>query len=258
MYEMYAGGAGASLNLLYSGLVSEIVINDYDKHIYYFWKSIIDQTEEFLRLVNDTTISLEEWHVQKNIYKNYTEHSLLEVGFSTFFLNRCNRSGILYKAGPIGGKNQTGNYKMDVRFNKVNLSNRIKKIANFGSKIFASSKKTIDLLPQILSKKEHNFIFLDPPYYNQGENLYLNFYNHGNHEALRNLLKKSNNSKWFLTYDNTEQINELYAEFRKADLPMSYTLQAKRKSKEVMVFADAIQIPKNLRTKKQLSPIKLR
>lgn len=53
----------------------------------------------------------------KNILLNSEKHSMLEIGFATFFLNRTNRSGIL-KAGVIGGKAQLGKWKIDVRFNK--------------------------------------------------------------------------------------------------------------------------------------------
>jgi putative adenine-specific DNA methyltransferase len=44
-------------------------------------------------------------------------------------MNRTNRSGIL-KAGVIGGKNQNGTYKIDARFNKNSIIERIKKLPN--------------------------------------------------------------------------------------------------------------------------------
>lgn len=248
IYELYAGGAGASLNILLSGLCKKIVLNDLDYHIYAFWYAILNHTEEFIKLIDTVKVDIENWHIQVNVYENFKEFSIIEVGFSTFFLNRTNRSGILYKAGPIGGKAQNGNFKIDVRFNKNDLINRIEKIAQNRNKIVLSNIETKELLQDIFSEQQkNNFIFLDPPYYKQGENLYLSFYKDSDHVELQEILTKNNNSNWFLTYDNCFRINELYKNFRKSYLPMSYTLQSKRKSKEIMVFSDNLYLPKRLK-----------
>jgi DNA adenine methylase len=175
----------------------------------------------------------------------------LEIGFSAFFLNRSNRSGILYKAGPIGGRDQTGNYKIDVRFNKKDLAYRIEKIALEKDRIELRNEESIKLLKCIFSssnEKQHkNFIFLDPPYFMQGEYLYLNFYQNKDHLDLSKILESYRNQNWLLTYDNCNRINKLYTKFRRSYLPMSYTLQSKRKSKEVMIFSDSLYLPKQLR-----------
>ena len=54
---------------------------------------------------------------QKKIYAQGLEAGTLGLGFSTFFLNRTNHSGIL-NGGMIGGKAQTGDWKLDARFNR--------------------------------------------------------------------------------------------------------------------------------------------
>ncbi|MGO2346144.1 MAG: DNA adenine methylase, partial [Providencia sp.] len=115
--EPYAGGAGVALELLLQEYVRHVHINDIDIAIYSFWDSILNNTENFSRLVHDTIINIENWEKQKDILLNSGNHSTLEIGFATFFLNRTNRSGIL-KAGVIGGKTQSGKWKLDVRFNK--------------------------------------------------------------------------------------------------------------------------------------------
>ena len=120
--EPFAGGAGLALELLFNGVVNRVKINDFDPAIYSFWYSIT--TEEtfhlFVDYLDKVEVNIEEWYHQKDIYLNQSNHSQLELGFATFFLNRCNRSGIL-KAGPIGGKKQDGKYKIDCRFNKDKL-----------------------------------------------------------------------------------------------------------------------------------------
>ena len=248
LYELYAGGAGASLNILFNGLCSKLVLNDLDVHIYAFWRAVLHETESLIKLIEQTPVNLTHWYKQKDVYLNPGQYTTLEVGFSTFFLNRCNRSGILFKAGPIGGYKQTGNYKMDVRYNKQDLVKRIEAIASYQDQIVLHNEESINLLRQIFNNNAPDqFIFLDPPYFNQGEQLYLNCYQESDHQTLSNLLKAYPNANWLLTYDNVPAIHEVYNQFRKADLPMSYTLQEKTQANEIVTFSDNLYIPQNLR-----------
>lgn len=247
LYELYAGGAGASLNVLFSGLCDKIVLNDLDEHIYSFWYAILNHTEDFIKMVHDTSVNMKNWYIQKDIYDNYEDFDILKVGFSTFFLNRANRSGILFKAGPIGGRDQTGNFKIDARFNKPNLISRITKIAIHRHKIKIFNCESKILLKKIFRKKnEKQFLFLDPPYYKQGENLYLNFYTHSDHLELKKILEKRKLKNWMLTYDNCTEIKCLYNDFRRSTIPMTYTLEKKRKAKEVVVFSNNLFLPKTV------------
>lgn len=247
MYEMYAGGAGASLSLLFSGIVSNIHLNDLDYHIYAIWYSILNRTNELIDLINESSVSIENWIIQKEIFNSPKEYDILEVGFSSFFLNRCNRSGI-FNAGPIGGKKQDGNYKLDVRFNKDNLIQRIEKIALKKDNIKISNLESIKFLKEVFEDDDKKkFIFLDPPYYIQGENLYYNFYKEKNHLELSQLLLANNDKNWFLTYDNSNKIKGFYSDSKISYLPMTYTLQEKKKSKEIMVFSDSLFVPKQIR-----------
>jgi DNA adenine methylase len=247
-YELYAGGAGASLTLLDLDICKKVVLNDLDYHIYAFWYCVLNFTEKLIKRIKDTEVTIENWKNQRKVYKYYENHDILDIGFSTFFLNRSNRSGILHKAGPIGGRDQTGKYKINARFNKLNLINRIKRIARHRDKIDLYNVESIELLTKVFANSSTNrFIFLDPPYYEQGKHLYLNFYKDSDHIALRNILKDNKNAMWFLTYDNRDQIHNLYRKFRRSYLTMAYTLQEKRQSREIMIFSDNLSLPKQVK-----------
>ena len=251
-FELYAGGAGAALDLLLGGDVRQIVLNDADIHIYYFWDSILHHTEDFLRLMWDTPVNMDSWHIQRAIYdegqvdaENLSDnqnHSPLEIGFATFFLNRTNRSGIITKAGPIGGANQTGKYKMDCRFNKTNLEQKIQGIAARAGNIEIYNEDTLTFIQQNVARlsEDHSFMYLDPPYYKNGSSLYLNAYDHQDHAELRDLMAGLRNLKWMISYDDVEEIHQLYDGFRTARHELSYFLQQKRKTNEFFVFSDAI------------------
>ncbi|NLP55289.1 DNA adenine methylase [Acinetobacter baumannii] len=245
--EPYAGGAGVALDLLFSGYCKNIHINDFDPAIFNFWKSVTENTEKFLKLITDTNITIEEWYKQKDILANPEDHSQLEHGFAAFFLNRTNRSGIL-KGGVIGGKNQDGNYKLDVRFNKESLSKRIERIGKHNHQIKVYNYNALELLHKVdnLLAKD-SLIYLDPPYYVKGQGLYRNFYKHDDHVLIRNALDQVN-TKWIVSYDNCQEIKDIYQGYRQDEYDLNYSAYFKMKGTEVMIYCNSIK-PVNVSAK---------
>ncbi|MDQ0149159.1 DNA adenine methylase [Eubacterium multiforme] len=236
--EPFAGGAAVALHLLINGYVDNIIINDYDRSIYAFWRCVLTYTKRFCKLIDDTPITMDEWYKQKKIQNNKENVNLFELGFSTFFLNRTNRSGII-KAGVIGGYNQTGNYKMDCRFNKSDLIERIKLIASYKSHIKLYNYDAIKLIDKIIKpNSDKSFTFFDPPYYKQGSNLYVNFYKHEDHVKLSNKIKElDHNHKWIVTYDNSPEIFDIYKDFSFIQYPLKYTVEKKYFGVEVLFYS---------------------
>ena len=236
--EPFAGGAGIALSLLFNNYVDRIHINDLDTSIYSFWKAILEDNKEFIQLIRDTPITIEEWKHQRSIQDNPENASVLELGFSTFYLNRTNISGII-KGGVIGGYNQSGNYKMDARFNKENLINRIKKIHKFKNKILVTNLCVMDLIKNTLNtKKERYFIYFDPPYYIKGPELYKKHLTHEEHLQISHMIRDLQYHYWVVTYDNVPEINEMYTDFRKKTYTLNYSAGKAAKGKEVMVFSN--------------------
>lgn len=246
--EPFCGGAAVALELLFEGVARDIIINDYDYTIFCFWDSILNRTEEFVELVKHVEVNLAEWHRQKEVRENIDAHTPLEIGFSTFFLNRTNRSGIIDKAGPIGGLTQQGDYPIDCRFNKARLISQIRRIADQRDHIQIYNLEALDFIEKVILKKRKAFIFFDPPYYGKGPGLYTNFYTHGDHANLANtILNKLKNRKWIVTYDNVNAIKAMYVKAKSVEFELQYTLQTKRSGSEVLFFAKKTQRPINER-----------
>lgn len=232
--EPFAGGAGIAIRLLFEDIVTEITINDYDYAIYSFWDSIVHNTNEFLALLDITPITIEEWKRQRQIYENQGNYSNLEIGFSTFFLNRTNRSGII-NAGPIGGLSQNGNYSIDCRFNKIKLSNLIKQIAMKKNQIHIENLDAKKLIRII--KDENSFFFIDPPYYNNGKKLYTNFFVHNDHQELADIINETLvEYPWIVTYDICPEIKKIYHRNLGNEIELNYSVQNKKKASEFLFY----------------------
>lgn len=242
--EPFCGGTAIALELLINGVVKKVIINDYDYTIFCFWDSVLNRTDDFIDLIKNTDVTIQEWNRQKEIRNNLELYSQLEVGFSTFFLNRTNRSGIIDKAGPIGGKKQTGTYSIDCRFNKDKLIEQVKKIASYKKNIQLCNMEALDFIDKVILKTRRSFTFFDPPYYGKGPGLYTNFYIHEDHEKLaQHIISVMKNRKWIVTYDNVSEIKNMYSRVEGIEFELQYTLQEKKSASEVMFFSDNVKRP---------------
>ena len=243
--EPYVGGGSVALSLLFNECVRYIYINDKDISIYAFWHSILHESEAFCKLIKDTPINIEIWHKQKEIQSNKKNVDLLSLGFSTFFLNRTNRSGIL-KAGVIGGYNQTGNYKIDARFNKEDLIKRIQRIASYADRIHLTNEDAVNLVQRLKKELNRNTLFyLDPPYYIKGKGLYMNYYNDNDHQDIANVIDEIQDHKWIISYDNVPFITNLYSKYRQQSFELNYSASNSGKGEEIMIFCNNIDIPEH-------------
>lgn len=245
--EPYAGGASVALSLLFNEYASKIIINDIDISIYSFWNSVLTSTEEFCKLVRDTPINVETWRLQKQVQKERHEFSEIEIGFSTFFLNRTNRSGIL-KAGIIGGLEQKGEWKIDARFNKIDLIKRIERIALYKDKIDLYNIDAVDLINNLKDNLPYkSLIYFDPPYYVKGKDLYLNYFNDSDHNKISEAISRIDKQKWIITYDDVPQIQNLYKQYRSKSFKLNYSAgKVARKGDEIIIYSDNLYIPEEI------------
>jgi len=243
--EPYAGGASVALYLLLEKKVSKITINDYDRSIYAFWFAILKHTDIFCKMIENVEINIKSWEKAKEIQKNKKYSSLIQLGFSTFFLNRVNMSGII-DGGVVGGIKQDGVYKMDCRFNKRELINRIRKIAKFKKQIRLYNLDAIELIDKINneSRNKQTIFYFDPPYYLKGKSLYINHYIHDDHEKIGKIISKINNIHWIVSYDNTKEINKIYdwvRDDRRIEYTFFHTAHRAKEGREILFFSDSLQ-----------------
>ncbi|MBA4376630.1 MAG: DNA methyltransferase [Anaerolinea sp.] len=240
--EPFAGGAGVAIALLFDEFTSHIYINDINRSIYAFWHSVLNDTDALCQLIHDTPVTIEEWESQQSVQQSADQATTLELGFSTFFLNRTNRSGII-AGGVIGGKKQDGPYKLDARFNRKNLISRIQRIARFSNRISIFNMDAAQFIRDVSPRISNNaLVYLDPPYYVKGQGLYQNYYEHDDHLEIARLVAGIS-QHWIVSYDNTPQIQAMYNGFRQIIYNLNYSAGQRYKGSEVMFFSDRLVIP---------------
>lgn len=234
--EAYAGGAGAAIYLLLNEYVADIVINDIDPAIHAFWHSALHQSEGMIQLIGETPLTLEEWRRQREIYITGDSTDALQLGFAAFYLNRTNRSGII-KAGIIGGKGQDGKYKMDARFNRTDLQQRVRQISKYRSRVQVYSEDAVAFITRCNTQlSRRSLIYLDPPYYQKGSQLYANFYKHQDHVDIAETVR-GYDKPLIVTYDSCEQISDIYAGFDKTEFNLIYsTHEARPVASELLIY----------------------
>jgi DNA adenine methylase len=237
--EPFSGGASVGLGLLINEIVPQIIINDLDIHIYSFWKSILENTERFISDIENIKLDIETWDSMKLIYKSPHEYSIYEVGLSTFYLNRTNKSGIL-TGGIIGGREQTGKYKIDARFNRDTLINRILKISNYQDRISVLNLDVIDLVNLIEDRGNPYFYYFDPPYYHKAKDLYLNHFQYSDHLELSEIIRSIEKNPFVLTYDNVKDIRQLYRDLYCDEFSLKYNAHNCTIGKEIIYYKNLL------------------
>ena len=240
--EPYAGGAGLALKLLASGFVSRISINDIDGSIYAFWISVLQNSRKFCSLIERTPITIDEWHKQREVWEDGDLGNPLKLGFSAYFLNRTNRSGIIEGAGPIGGYEQDGKWKLDVRLVKDRQIANIQLLQRYGRQISVTNMDAMDFFGRVCLRKDA-LTYLDPPYFVKGQKLYKNFYSPKDHRDIASMLKKSRRSKWVVSYDDVTEIRAAYKTFDPITYSLNYSAGEKTTGTEVIFLSDVLISP---------------
>ena len=237
--EPYAGGAAVGLELLFTGQVKEIIINDLDRSVYAFWKSVMMNPDELCSRIREIKINAENWNAARAIQKNKKYANILDLGFSTFFLNRTNYSGIL-NGGMVGGKSQMGRYRIDARFNKQNLIERIARISEQRKRIHVHNMDAMDLVARLSEKQnmDNTLYYFDPPYYAKGAYLYMNHYKKTDHEEIAKCIQRIRQSKWIVSYDNVRDIKNYYSGHRSQTCSLYHTARSARLGNEILFFSD--------------------
>jgi DNA adenine methylase len=240
--EPYAGGAAVAWELLLTGVVRRVAINDVSRPVYAFWRSVLDRTDELSALITATPVDLANRDRLKAVL-SHADVDELELGFAMFFLNRTHRSGIL-NGGVIGGRAQTGQWKIDARYNKADLIRRIQRIAAARRRIELTNLDAIDFVKSNSKNwSAKTLVYLDPPYYEKGSQLYYDFYGNDDHLKVAQAVRSMQNVSWLVSYDDVLPIQEMYSGTPVLQYTIGYSARNVLRGREAMFFSDGLTVP---------------
>jgi DNA adenine methylase len=201
--EPFAGTASVTFYLLANNKVPYYHINDIDEDIINVWKVIKKNPKQLISRIRTYQPNVTDFYkFKEGLSGNQVERALQKI-----VLHQTSFSGLgKMSGGPLGGKNQAGKYKIDSRWNPERLVRGIEECSRLLNSV-PGDLTSLDW-EQLLKmyEKKKIFIYLDPPYYKQGAQLY----SEGtlDHKSLSEALQKRLN--WLLSYDNHPEVKKMY------------------------------------------------
>jgi len=194
--------------------IKDIWINDKDDGISCLWTSVINYPELLKDLVHNFKPSVEKFDEFKSkliaapILKS--DEEVVQYGFMKLAIHQISYSGLGTKSGgPLGGREQKSKYLIDCRWSVDYICKKIDLLHDMFSKLSVKDKKCSCLdFADVIADAGSAVIYLDPPYYVKGNDLYQVGFTQEDHSRLADLLKKTH--LWVLSYDDCDEIRELY------------------------------------------------
>jgi DNA adenine methylase len=215
--EPFFGGGSIGLNYLINNKeIKSFHINDFDFGIYAIWRTISNRPDLLKNKVLNFQPNINSYYKYKNDLlinrKSDSDVVVANIAFKKLAIHQISYSGLGVKSGgPQGGEEQSSNYKIDCRWSPKYICEKIDEIHNMFKKV-TNLKITYDSYQDILKNCSlDSAIYLDPPYYKKGNDLYQFGFSHQQHIELSEILKSTDNKNWVLSYDDCEEIRNLYS-----------------------------------------------
>jgi len=245
LIEPFAGGGNIALHFLLNQIVNKAIIADKDKLIYSFWNVLFSNPDYLIDFIKKVKVNLNNFYRYKEMARNFENYEEEKLAEACIYLNRTSFSGIMTDiVGPLGGKNQQSQYKIDCRFNKKTLIEKMKYISSLSRNVIVLSfdwKDTIKYAQDWVRNKkrlDRLFFYFDPPFFNKANDLYRCYFNKEEHKQLYEEIICLNYD-WVLSYDNAPEIRRLYSNDKyitmHMEVPYSINSHAKRIEKELII-----------------------
>lgn len=213
--EPFFGGGGIGLKLFTANpLVSDMWINDKDVGIVCLWTSVAKHQNALRERILAFKPEVDDFYrIKTELLAINTmpdnDADVIDVGFKKLVIHQISYSGLGTKSGgPLGGLDQKSQYKIDCRWSPNYICKKLAKVNEQlnSIKFTCTNLDFVDLI----DAPGKCMLYLDPPYYIKGSELYQHSFTHCDHQRLAHALSKTKHP-WVLSYDDCPEIRSLYA-----------------------------------------------
>lgn len=219
---------------------ARVTIADMDIGLFCLWLSVWKHADELKERIRKYRPSVESFYELKQLDGEFTD--TVDTGFRKLALHRISVSGFgVMAGGPIGGRKQEGAYTVGCRWKPAKMLLAVERYQKLLGKF-----KRLEILHSCVFKTlagidgdEPAFIYLDPPYYEKGNQLYKHGFSEEQHAELASVLIKSRHL-WAVSYDDHPAIRRLYHELHVRKLEVTYSnavcrSPSRRKHHEILI-----------------------
>jgi len=246
--EPFFGGGGIGLSFIENNPIKKLWINDKDLGISCLWTAVIKYPELLKKLVENFVPSVEkfdDFKIALLVEEQLKEREeIVEYGFMKLAIHQISYSGLGTKSGgPLGGRNEKNvigtkdiKYPIDCRWSPKYICKKIDLLStNFAKFSIKDGVCTnLDFMKFFYDDNDDVIIYLDPPYYIKGNELYQYGFNENDHIRLAEALKNTKH-QWLLSYDNCSKIRELYKWAIIKEIDVNYNITTSRIKTELLI-----------------------
>ena len=232
--EPFLGGGSIGLRLLSDNSnITDIWINDKDIGIACLWTAAIQYYEEFKERVKSFVPSVAAFYEFKaelttiSTLPEQRDH-IVDIGFKKLAIHQISYSGLGTKSGgPLGGAAQKSAYKVDCRWSPGYICKKLDVIHNQlkNIQIHKNCCTNLDFITLIEDTSCKCLLYLDPPYFLKGNDLYQHGFTIQDHERLASALRNTKHT-WVLSYDDCDEIRDMYKWANIESMDVNYSITA--------------------------------
>lgn len=217
----------------------KVWINDIDPHMQALWMSVAFNPWELCERIDKINPSAKLFYTLKE-EDGRADLPMAEMAVRKLALHRLSYSGLgAMSGGPLGGRNQSSEYNVDCRWNPSSMKKEIRILHRLLSRFDDIQITSVDCGKLVDGAPERCFIYLDPPYYEKGPQLYRYSMDEEDHRVLSMRLRNCR-AQWVLSYDDHPEIRRLYSWARIEPIEFTYvmaraTTATRPKNREVVI-----------------------
>ena len=231
--EPFVGGGAIALRMMTSSSAS-CWINDIDHTVNALWLAIASHADDLKQAVREFQPSVEEFRrIKAGFLSNgpILATDVVRIALDKLAIQAMSFSGLgVMSNAPVGGWSQR-NSNVGSRWLPETLCKRIDLI----SPHLARARVTNTDFSGMLCDDGRAAVYLDPPYYGAGPELYQHSFAPADHLRLRNLLRHTSHD-WVLSYDDCPQIRDLYSFAHIEELEVTYSVSKARRTRELLIY----------------------